>query len=40
MLFAALDERKREHLVEQFFQFSQGSMGSEGQAFAARFRKF
>ncbi|MBI5947259.1 MAG: enoyl-CoA hydratase/isomerase family protein [Chloroflexi bacterium] len=39
MLFAGLDERKREHLVEQYFRFRDRNPDAGSEAYTARFRR-
>ncbi len=39
MLFAALDERKREHLLEQYFRFAEGDPDFDRTAYTSRFRR-
>ena len=39
MLFAALDERKREHLVEQYLRFGEGDPDFDHRSYTSRFQR-
>jgi enoyl-CoA hydratase/carnithine racemase len=39
MLFAGLDETKREHVMEQYFRFREGGQDIDRSAYVQRFRK-